>query len=345
MYTVKSKITKSRFKTRRRTNSIVKHPYIQKETTNIIVRNRIKGIYSKPYWQVIQSGGAIVESQGYTFLYEKNNSIYTCVANKPYTGLCFKIEFNKEDKTIILDIGYSPGCSVNKELPKSSGTLAMLTAILKIVFTHRDIKHYNSIQLSDTSAIPCTSFIDNREYMIELSNMYFLSTGCTWYSTLSPMFLLSKSDEKTYLTDKTLILNPSYTWNTLLSELPLTTSDTLKSIIQFENPDRANEPAHHIVNSIRDAKHHCIIFKMFMDDLLKTFKVSSMKGKVWCIPLQNGRIIGCKEVDACIDAKKVWILSELIDWVSIGEYNALKNKIQTDDIPIDLHVDKVNYRY
>ncbi len=343
MYTVKSKI-KSRFKTRR-VNSIFKHPYIQKETQNIIVRNRVKGVHSKPYWQVVQSGGARVESHGYTFLYEKNNSIYTCVANKPYTGLCFKIEFNKDDKTIMLDIGYSPGCSANKELPKSSGTLAMLSAILQIIFSHKDIKRYNSIQLSDTSAIPCKSFIDNREYMIELSNMYFLSTGCTWYATLSPMFLLSKSEEDTYLNDKKRILNKSYTWNTLLSELPSNSANTLNSIIQFEDSAKVNEPAHHILNMIRDAKFHCIIFKMFMDDLLKTFKVSSMKGKVWCIPLRNGRIVGCKEVNECINPEKEWILSEFIDWVSNEEYTNSKITIQSDDIPVSIQVDKVNYKY
>lgn len=329
----------------RKSKSIFNHPYIQKETSNIIVRNRIKGISSKPQWQVVQSGGALIESHGYTFLYEKNNSIYTCVANKPYTGLCFKIEFNKDDKTILLDIGYSPGCSINKELPKSFGTLAMLHAILKIIFTHKDIKRYNSIQLSDTSAIICTSFMDEREYMIELANMYFISTGCTWYSTLSPMFLLSKSDEQTYYKDRSTILNPEYTWNTFLSKLPASVSEMLRSNIQFENPKRGEEPAHSILNKIRDVKHHCIIFKLFMEDFLKTFKVSNMKGKVWCIPLRNGRIVGCKELNECMRAEKGWILAEYIDWVSIEDYTSIKNSIQDDDIPYTIRVEKVSYKY
>ncbi len=332
-------------KTRKFTKSILDHPYIKKETSNIIVRNRIKGIYSTPQWQIIQSGGAVVESHGYTFLYNKNNSIYTCVANKPYTGLCFKIEFNKEDRIILLDIGYSPGCSINKELPKSSGTLVMLHAILNIIFTHRDINRYTSIQLSDTSTIPCKSFIDNRVYMTDLANMYFLSTGCTWYNTLSPMFLLHKSEEKTYLNDKLTILNTEYSWKQLLQELPSDSSDTIKSMIQFENTNRENEPAYHILNTIKDAKQHCIIFKLFMDDLLKTFKVSSMKGKVWCIPLRKGRIIGCKEINDCIHDEKGWLLSEYIDWVPMNEYVSIKDKIQINDIPHTIRVNKLNYIY
>ena len=290
----------------------------------------------------IASGGkaatvqSLVESNGYVFLYNdaaEQGKTYLCVSESQQNALCFRIVFDDETREISIDVSYSSGCSTNKLLPKSTGTLAMLGAILKLIFTRDNISIFTSIKLTDNSTVDCVSFIDGSRHEIQLMNMNFICTGCTWYASLIPMFLAHKQDEIEYYADKEKILNESFTWDDFVNKLPMHVKSIVNAHIQFNDESTRTHPAYTILNKIRKDtdRYHCIFFTKYMSDFLRAFDVNSMHGKKWCIPLRNGRIIACATdpTGSCKHPEKGWLVNDaLIEWVNQEEYTTLKDNVQ-----------------
>jgi hypothetical protein len=122
-----------------------------------------------------------------------------------------------------------------------------------------------------------------------------------------------------------------------LKKLPEHAKTVLETEVEFEDPATFNLPAHVVLNKIRKGQYHCIFFKLFLHDFIHAFNVESMYGKEWCIPLQKGQIVACKEdhiSSVCKHPEKGWLIPEdFIKQVSIEEYTAIKQKVQIPDIP------------
>lgn len=325
--------TRKRIRKANQTRSILGHPYIKKQSGVVWAHNKLRG-GKYPKWKVMHTGGkqGTVTTSGYTFVYDDTGDTILCVAKK---GICFKISFDEESRTIGVDISYSAGCSINKPLPKSHGTLIMLQAILELVLTRSNISIYKCIVITDNSSIECASHYDGKPYEIKLMDMYYVSTGCTWYSSLAPMFMYKESDEKTYIVHKSQILS-SMSWTDFVNKLPSTVQDVINSEIAFENPETENEPAHVILNKIRQNRYHCIFFKLYMGDFLRAFGVDSMYGKEWCIPLQNGKIVYSNDelLTSCKHAEKGCIIPpQFMKELPYDAYMRVKKDIQIADVP------------
>ena len=163
---------------------------------------------------------------------------------------------------------------------------------------------------------------------------YFLCTGCTWYSTLAPMFLARQRDEHRFLKNRASILS-SFSWEDFLNKLPIEIKDEINTIIRFNDESRRELPAHEILNKIRTGKVHCIIFDTYMTEFLQAYGVESMNNKEWRIPLRNGKVVACNEdpvLSVCKNPSHDWIIPDsLMEWVSDAEYDTYKKSIQQQD--------------
>ena len=319
--------------------SVLCNPIIKYETKQLRHRSMMRGGLYIPNWKLFKGGiRKEIEVYGYQFVYDDTEQQVICLSSDNKT--CFKIDFDISEKTIGISIGYYPTCSVNKDLPESSGTLVMLQAILTLVFQHPDIASFTNIEINDNSHILVSSFEDGNKYKTRLMDMYFLSTGCTWYSSLTPMFLKNKRDDENYTVWRTKILSmswKSFLENMVSDKMPIDL-ETRKKYFEFQNYPM-NADAHTVLNEIRKERTHSIIFYKFIDHMLVWMNVLSLYGKPWIIPLRNGKIVCPTEgtILTCKNERGWGVPEALIEYVSLTEFNAIKAGLQSSDIelPID----------
>lgn len=323
------------------TRTLLMHPYIRKESKNVWVKNKINHIDKYPRWKHIQTGGEKkqIEKNGYIFVYDDNGDTILCTPRNPYKGTCFKIEFDERSGTIGVDISYNEDCTYNKELPRSHGTHIMLGVILQLIFDHESIHKYKTIMITDNSSVDCISFLDNSTHKLRLMDVYYVSTGCTWYSSLAPMFLQMQIDEEKFMKGREKILS-SFSWNEFVNELSKEVQDVINYVIQFDKKETRNMPAHEVLNKIREERYHCALFHQYIDEFLRAFDAESLRSKIWCIPIRNGCVIASKEdilTCSCKHPKSGWIVPDsAIEYVSLNEYQTIKKSIQQQKYILDL---------
>ena len=323
-----------------RKNSFRTHPFVKRETLLARIRTLEKNIDRPIQWSYFQTGGNkySIEHKGYVFLYDKQDkNTFLCVA-KP-GGNCFRIVFDIDTYTISIDISYFPNCSNNKPLEKGFGTLIMLEAILKLIFAHKDFKKYKNIRITDNSSIECISFIDKKPYTIRLMDMYYVSTGCTWYNTLAPMFLYDELEDIQFLKERENIL--TYSYDTFFKKLSKPTQDILLSHIEHTGIDITTPGSAHIVlNKIRKERTYCIFFTLFLEEFIRAFDTSSLRSKDWCIALDNGFII-TPDTHPCMKETGYIFPKEIMKVVPEKMYHELKKTLQKPAPSIFYKVEKV----
>jgi hypothetical protein len=290
-----------------------------------------KGISWNRFFPRMRGGGSISVA-GYTFLYSETDidDIHEvlCISSSG-RGLCFKIIFDAEMKTVSIDIGYDQGCSANKILPISEGTQIMMQAIMQIIFEFPTIRNYERLTLSDESVKYIPSFEDPPSsplrYETRLMDMCFLSTGCTWYASLMPIFLTDVSDDSIYKSDIERI--QSTTWTDFFSRLPDSVRAYMEEHVAGKLSIRPSDIASTILNQIRIAQTHSIVFHKFMNEFLDAMGVHSLRGKSWTLALRNGLIV-MPENYACANTKRSLISRQLLEIVSDAEYASIKMGLQ-----------------
>ncbi len=333
--------TTRRKKTTRHTRkqSILHHSQIRKATQQLQLRAKQRNKVYRKNWK-IQTAGGFLHTEGYTFVYDDKEGHIECLT-KDRKNLCFSIDFDKESQEIGIVIGYFPNCSINKELPESTGTFVMLNTILQYVLQHPDISRYTKICLDDNSHKEIQSFEDGKVYKARLMDMYFVSTGCTWYSSLAPMFPTRVKDDETYQKGRAFIL--SKTWSSFLDSISIYGKifsitpeqkkyyfeDILKEF-KISEKSRARD----VLNTIRTDRKYSILFYKFMDLILDAYGVLSLFGRNWTIPLRDGKILcptGSHDVLTC-ENKRGWsIPASYFTYVSEEEYDAVKSSLQIPD--------------
>jgi hypothetical protein len=328
---------------------IVEYPGIKKSLHDLRVRAILRNKPLQHNWRRFFPfvGGRKKSVSGYNFLYDDDDKDLILCVTPDKKNLCFKIDFNNELKIIAVDVGYHKLCSVNKMLPESDGTLVMFQVIIQLIFEHPDIKQYNAISFSDMSVKYVKSFenADNSllRYETDLMDMYFLSTGCTWYSSLVPMFLSRSADERVFNEDLCYIVgncthSPEIThplhapteypmkWGTFINRLPRHTKEYILFIVKGDT----EEPASVVLNRVRKQQKYSIIFHKFIDQMLMAMGVRSLKGKSWTIPLRDGLILAPISYRCKNEKAKFTIPSELITFVSNEEFETIKTTHQNN---------------
>lgn len=322
---------------RTRKQNILNHSFVRKVSSDIWALNMVKGINKKPKWKIIQKGGGSISVGDYTFLYDEDSNVILSVA-KP-GGICFKISFDLTTKSIGIDIGYFPKCSVTKPLEKGTGTLAMSHAIFELILSNKEIKQYEKIVITDNSSIDCISFIDNKSYKTRLMDMYYVCTGCTWYSSLVPIFLHNELDDELFETERQNIVGEyAFSFNEFIDNLTLSEKEIkfLKKISdEFITFDKSNPgSASTILNEIRKNRKYCIIFQLFIDNFLSAFYSRSLYGKEWIVALDDGFIVA-PEDNKCMKESGYLIPKEKLKFISNEDYNSLKKSLYISKPKID----------
>jgi hypothetical protein len=87
---------------------------------------------------------------------------------------CVQIVVHDGDTTASLVwVGYDPACTVNGNMPRGTGTQRMLNLAFRLAKQHGA----THIELMDDAKIDC------HDKKIDLSPMYFLQHGATWYES------------------------------------------------------------------------------------------------------------------------------------------------------------------
>ena len=321
-------------------------PYVKYVTRKLMVKRLQKENRSPIQWNRLQRGGGDKEIThvGYTFLYTEEEDSILCLGKKG--GICFHVFFEPENALISIDIGYFRNCSRNVDLPEGSGTLVMLQVVMQLILRRKEIDLYKKITITDNSTINCKSVEDGNTYQISLMDMYYVSTGCTWYSSLAPMFLHKTIDDTIYREERMHIVGPtSLNWNTFIERLSEATRTAFTTVVSFDEIDPTTPgSASAILNKIRKSRTYCYLFYKYVHELmLKGFIVGSLQGKEWCIPLKNGKIVATHEDPVLISCKneKGWILSEsYISYISGEEYQFIKKEFQLSAVS-SVHVEKL----
>lgn len=313
------------------------HRLIQRAHVKTISKNLINNIDKRPVWRRIQQGGGKTESVAigdYVFLYDIENKS-SIISFSEKEGICFHITFDIPTKEIGIDISFYSSCSKTKPLEKGSVVLIILQAILKIIFSRKEINKYNKILITDNSSIECKSYIDGSFVEIRLMDMYYVCTGCTWYSSLAPIFIRDEDDDIKFEKERQMIVGDSaLSFNEFLEKLPEEPKKHLEEILkEYTLSIDVSKPgtASFILNEIRKARKHCVIFKMYLSDFLRAFKTESLFGKPWIIALENGKVLA-PEINTCMKESGYIFPKEMLKIIPNDSYNLVKKSLQKPKI-------------
>jgi hypothetical protein len=328
---------------KRKTQKIPKH--IQKfrqihTAYNISHYNAKTGIKRSPeiVWKRLtlpQIGGKIQYYSKDDYIFEIDEEEDVIIAYSKKNLPCFKVTFSPEHGNILIDISYYPDCAHNIDLPKSKGVYTMFQMIFHFIITHKDIELYNYIQLTDNSSISIEYKGNN--YFVNLANMYFLCTGCTWYSSILPIILKKYIDFEHYILDRYKIIGPdAISWSSFLEKLPALVKNKFQEIINPKSFD-INKPgtARLVLNKMKELKAYTIIYHLYENELLTAFGVSSLTGKDWCLPLKDGKIVipdHPTPETGCLDKHKMIIPEEFITYMNKNDYDALRSELQKEKL-------------
>jgi hypothetical protein len=328
---------------KRKTQKIPKYiqHFLRTQTSyNISHYNAKTGVRRTPesVWKRLslpQIGGVIrnYKKDGYIFQIDEEEDIIIAYSKKKLP--CFKITFAPEHGNILIDISNYPDCTHNIDLPKSKGIYTMFQLIFYFILNHKDIELYNYIQLTDNSSIPVK--INDTNVYINLANMYFLCTGCTWYSSMLPIFLKNYVDFERYIRDRYKLIGPNApSWYTFLENLPSHIKNKFEEAINPINVDiHKSGTALLILNKMKQLKVNTIFYNLYENEMLNAFSVSSLTGKDWCLPLKDGKIIipdhATPEIK-CLDKSKMMIPEGSITYMNKEEYDIFRREIQNEKI-------------
>ena len=206
----------------------------------------------------IQTGGGIVWVNGYRFRYidmEGGMTVFggSRLSNRP----CFILSFDNED-AILQSVESGIGCSLDegattKHTVLAAAQLAKERGAKTLIFTDNSTKH-----------LP-----DGRYF--RLSNMYFLTTGKTWYQSILPCTLASPQDEQKYTIWKKRA--ETNTWSDIYS------------CLKKEYPDHtipvgaANQTAMSVLRALKESKTD--FFAKYEAELLMCSSIGSLHGLEW----------------------------------------------------------------
>jgi hypothetical protein len=325
-------------RTKTRKTDVLQHPFVKKATMDLRIRNLVYGIKDSVIWKRAQFGGGTEIAIGpHIFTYEditegKERTVI-CIAKQK--GICFRINFAPDEKTISLDIGFYPNCSAPIPLDKASGVMPMLEAIMTIIFKSKDILMYDKITLTDNSYVDCRAFDDGRLITIDLMDMYYLTSGCTWYSSLIPMFLMDMDLDHHFLKHRQNIVGESaYSYNKFMSKL---SPDVVKALAIIPQPTDPNAPgsASQFLKQIKEDQTHCVFFRRYRSEFYKGFDATyfvSLHGTQWCAALDNGRLLAPTTLHCMHEKHGIVAKPPLLKTVSDAVYDVEKKKRQIPSV-------------
>ena len=303
---------------------------LRRASSDVWVRNMLQGRNKLARWLPVQSGGGEVEAAGYRFLYDEEDGGDTllCISRPPVRATCFRVWFDREAQQISLDVSYHARCAQNKELAKGDGTVAMLSAIVKVVLARPDIASYRCMVVTDNSTIEVPDG-GGEPLKLPLMDVFFMCTGCTWYSSLAPMFLRDAGVDAQYREDRD--KRGQCTWDAFIDRLPSRVAAVVEAHIEFGEAATRLLPAVSILERIRAGRTHAFLFH-YTPDFLAALGVRSLRGTEWVLPLQDGDVpvpTG-DDLASCRHPTRGWVVpADRIKAVSAAEYDRIKRYIQT----------------
>lgn len=271
-------------------------------------------------------GGAVASADGYDFLYDEQDGgdTWVCVSRPPRPAICFRVTFDREEAQIGLDVSYGQRCA--KNMTRGDGTVAMLRAIMAAVFARPDVAAYKCLVVTDNSSVEVRDEA-GQPVKLRLMDVCFVSTGCTWYGMLAPLFLRD-GNEDVQLT-KSRRAMASCTWVEFVDRLPPAVRADVEAYLVFDDPAAARQrPAALVLDSIR--RTHAFLF-VHVGHFLAAMGAQSLRSTEWVLPLVDGAVpVPAGDEGLCRHPSTGWIVpADKLRVVLPGEYARIKSALQT----------------
>lgn len=202
-----------------------------------------------------------------------NDILYSLFSSKNENCLTIKIN-KKEKKAIIMGIGYSPFCFTNEQVKhfkgKTGGSLLLQLAI-KIIDEIKEHYGCKQISLVDKSYKYCYKF------KIDLSKMYILMYGDTWYGKYG--FIPSKNGIEDKIKIKKYAINKEIMEKTKVkhvSGLKRYIMDSYDIVSQEKNSEKVLIGKIELSNLYNEYKNEGKLLKDFIQKLLLEYDKSCL---------------------------------------------------------------------
>lgn len=217
------------------------------------------------FWRGQQTGGAIIEGDGVRYDYRTNinrehGTVVFRGGRKAGRKECFMLLIESDKTAVLQSLSQAADCALD---PNGTGR-SMVNAALNLARQRGATK----IGLSDIS----TKRI-SKEKLFRLSNMYFLTTGRTWYESIIPGL---RSTEKAALVERWRQTALTNTWADVGGRLGISV-DTAG--IDAHAPGSAMA----VLQRIKEAGGD--FFAEHEDDLLLASGIGNLHGLSWEAPL------------------------------------------------------------
>jgi hypothetical protein len=220
------------------------------------------------FWRGQQAGGAIVEGDGVRYDYRtdlkrEHGTVIFRGGRKAGRKECFMLMIERDKTATLHSLNQAADCALD---PNGSGR-SMVAAALNLARQRGATK----IGLSDISTKRIT-----KDKSFHLSNMYFLTTGRTWYESIIPGL---RPVEKAALIERWRQTAITNTWADVAARLGPVPLPVSIADIDIRAPGSAMAVLQRIKAAGAD------FFVDYEDDLLLASGIGNLHGRAWEAPL------------------------------------------------------------
>ena len=238
-------------------------------TTRKLTREVRQATLANTFWKS-QNGGGIISVNGVRYdnrVSRNGNTIVIHGGRTKGRAGCFLLLFEPDSTVTLQGMKQAPDCALD---PGGSGR-HMINAALKIAMQ----RHATQLTLSDISQKHLPS-----GKSFKLADMYFMTTGKTWYETMIPGLQPETKQDKIPIWREKV---HTASWDTIESALREQVPDISIPVHVHDIDTSVPGTAMLVLSRIKDAQTE--FFALYEDELINAFKIGSLFAITWAVSL------------------------------------------------------------
>ena len=178
---------------------------------------------------------------------------------------CFSLKIYKTGEAILESVDRRKNCFIDDHANSKD--------LVKAAFQIAKNKGAKRLELTDNSFIQCPE-------KISLADLYFLTTGKTWYESIIPL-----KCGKQVMVDKFRELVKTNSWSSVYIKLIELNPDFQKYDFEVDNDINKIGSAMEVLSKLKKSGKHCNFFSEYMYELLLCSGIQSLRNFTWSILL------------------------------------------------------------